>query len=720
MRHPIIRFVSTSIFISPFAAHAQDLLDPLVLTVTASRTPEDVSKIPQSVTVVGQDSLERNQAGIPVQTLAEETGVWGVNVASQGSPVIRGQMGNSVLYLWDGVRINNGALFAGPNGFFNQFPIGALDRIEVERGSGSVQYGSDAIGGVINLLPKRAAFSDKPDAGGDIITRYGTNNDGKTEIFDFHAGNDKVAIAGGLTWQDIGDYSGPHVGTLESTAFRSLGGYGDIAWRPANDQVLHLSFIESYIYDLQSYIQSKMNASGVPRVYTPDEQRGIMKLEYTLTDLGPWSDELKAYTYYQRYISLGDKIVQTGDIFQTTGTNADQDVLGLGIQNMVELNKWKLVYGTDYRVENLASNKSLQTVNAANNSVSESVPFGDVPDGTYDVFDSFATLSYRPIQPLLLTLGGRYEHTRIDSNPVAADVIPNAGYSISSLYIDKTWDSFTWNAGALYSFNKEFDLALNANSAFRTPTYSDLLSTGTPVYSSLTASIPSPNLKPVQSESIEIGPRYHTENFKCSVAAYYTHMHDMIVSTATGTVTIPGQGVFTATQNINDGDAFVAGIEVEASYKLSEGWTCFGNGAYTYGENTTIDDPLRFIPPLNGRLGIRYQEPAGRWWAEIGEVMACRLVHHAPQDQQDAGFSTDPGYGSPSATNPPLTSNYDIPGYVVTNVRGGFRVWDRTGSRLDVTIDINNLFNTSYREAYAQQELVAPGFGVVVGAKLTF
>jgi outer membrane receptor protein involved in Fe transport len=77
--------------------------------------------------------------------------------------------------------------------------------------------------------------------------------------------------------------------------------------------------------------------------------------------------------------------------------------------------------------------------------------------------------------------------------------------------------------------------------------------------------------------------------------------------------------------------------------------------------------------------------------------------------------------GSPNATNnPPYRSDYHIPGYALTNLRGGYKVWERAGRAFDVTVDLDNVFNEHYREVYSQQELVAPGFGAEVGARLTF
>lgn len=165
----------------------------------------------------------------------------------------------------------------------------------------------------------------------------------------------------------------------------------------------------------------------------------------------------------------------------------------------------------------------------------------------------------------------------------------------------------------------------------------------------------------------------------------------------------------------------MTGVEAAAAWAFSEGWTLFGNGSYTYGQDTTLDDPYRFIPPLNGVLGLRFESPTGKWWVEMVEVMAASLNRHALRDEQDSGFSTDPGLGSPNAaTNPPLRADFSIPGFAVTNLRAGMKVWEHESRALDLTLDLNNLLDTGYREAYAQQQPEAPGFGVVIGARLTF
>jgi outer membrane receptor protein involved in Fe transport len=705
---------------TPPPAGAAVTLPPVTVTAeTPLRTSEDLLNLPQSITVVEREALLRRQPPTPIEALQEEPGIWAVSVAAQGSPVIRGQIGNRVLYLWDGVRINNGALFGGPNGFFNQFPLGAMDHIEVIRGSGAVQYGSDAIGGVINIFSRRADFTDTLQTGGELYGRYGSNNDEYTETLDFHASGPTLAIAGGLTNQDVGDYRGPGEGRLSPTSFEALGGYLNLGFRPADGHTFRVSWIHNEREDVDSYVQSKLNANGVPRLFSPSEKRGIVKFDYTAEDLGAFSQELKMYAYYQYYDGIRDRRVQSGPSMTTTRTDTNQEVFGAGIQNAAKLGKVRWIYGLDYRYEDLASTLTQTLQGPGGRRVLE--PFGNTPDGSYDVFDVFTTVEYRATDSLLLSAGVRFENTHLDSGPVGSDVIPNAGYDVDDLRIDKDWQSVTWNVGAIYNLTQEWDLVANIGSGFRAPTYSDLLSAGPPVFSSRIASLPTPDLDPERSISYEIGTRYHSDRASASLTGYWTQLYDLVANETSGTVVIPGQGTFEAQRKSNNGEGYVTGVEFAMSYELTRDLLLFGNATYTYGQDTNSDDPLRFVPPLFGVVGLRYTAPSGRWWVEVVEVLAGRHSRHAPTDEQDAGFSKDPAFGSPNnSNNPPLRDDFDIPGWAVTNIRTGFKVWEQDLRSLDLTVNFNNVFDARYREAYSQQQKVAPGFGIVVGARLTF
>jgi outer membrane receptor protein involved in Fe transport len=77
----------------------------------------------------------------------------------------QGLTGNQTLILIDGIRLNNSTFRYGPNQYLNTIDPYIIERIEVAKGTGSVQYGTDALGGVIHVLTKEPVFNDKKKSG---------------------------------------------------------------------------------------------------------------------------------------------------------------------------------------------------------------------------------------------------------------------------------------------------------------------------------------------------------------------------------------------------------------------------------------------------------------------------------------------------------------------------------------------------------------------------
>lgn len=135
-------------------------LDPVV--VTASRTVQPLSEVPASISIITQEEIVNSGSTTLAEVLQHEVGVQVVNNGPLGSVAslsIRGSEAAQVLVLIDGIRMNS-----AQNGQFDlsQLPIALeqIERIEILRGPASNVYGANALGGVVQIITKKA--TDQP------------------------------------------------------------------------------------------------------------------------------------------------------------------------------------------------------------------------------------------------------------------------------------------------------------------------------------------------------------------------------------------------------------------------------------------------------------------------------------------------------------------------------------------------------------------------------
>ncbi len=174
--------IQSGLCADPFPAQAtssEKIVMPEIV-VTATRTAEEVSRIPANVSVITADELKKTGATTLPEALERLEGLdfrsYSGN-ASQSAIDIRGFGGDSPygksLILLDGRRLNRPDQ-ASVN--WLQIPITNIERIEVVRGAGSVLYGDSAIGGVINIITKRG--EGKPKASASVTTgSYGLHDE---------------------------------------------------------------------------------------------------------------------------------------------------------------------------------------------------------------------------------------------------------------------------------------------------------------------------------------------------------------------------------------------------------------------------------------------------------------------------------------------------------------------------------------------------------------
>ena len=130
-------------------------LDQVV--ITATRSEISLFDAPYSVDTVQPNRFDSNrQYKSLTDALKDVPGVMIQKTASgMGSPYLRGFTGFRTLLLFDGIRLNNSIMRDGPNQYWNTIDQNVVDRLEVIRGPSSVLFGSDAIGGTVNVISRR-------------------------------------------------------------------------------------------------------------------------------------------------------------------------------------------------------------------------------------------------------------------------------------------------------------------------------------------------------------------------------------------------------------------------------------------------------------------------------------------------------------------------------------------------------------------------------------
>ena len=193
------------------------------IVITANRYGSVGINTPEAVKVAGELSIRENQLRTAPEALSIAPGVF-VQKTNHGggSPFIRGLTGNQTLLLIDGIRLSNSTTRYGPNQYFNTIDVFSIEKMEVLRGGGSVQYGSDAIGGTIQAFSHQLRTTDESEWGSSILSRFATHGMEQSLRAGINYSNRKMALRSGVTIRNFGDIIGG-----DTTGLQSPTGYGE-------------------------------------------------------------------------------------------------------------------------------------------------------------------------------------------------------------------------------------------------------------------------------------------------------------------------------------------------------------------------------------------------------------------------------------------------------------------------------------------------------------
>jgi hemoglobin/transferrin/lactoferrin receptor protein len=686
------------------------------IVVTATRVAESVNESPQAVGVATQQELLRKQARTGFQTLAEEPGIF-LSQANESFrfPIIRGRREGDNVYLRDGVRQSQFQSL--------DFPIGLIERVEYIRGPGGIQYGSNAIGGVVNTITKKVDhFSEKPTFGGEVLGRYNSAIDELTEFGDVWMSSKRVNFFIGASHSEFGDVHGPREEDIKhSGGFRTTNWYTNIGIQVAKNHEVRMEYIGMGKEDQIFYGQSKRNKS-LPNNHLPFEDRDLTKISYKGTDIAPFLSEIKTWYFYNTNDRLSYQTLETATNRNTNENTVDEDSMGAGLQatSLLPIGKDnRLIYGIDWRLDDADQPRKLRSRTFAANTVTRRDIPALIPQNYYEVYDGWFIGEFNPLDRLQITAGLRYENTHFTSKPEAIDPVPP--FILDDITLDKTWNAFVYSFGANVKATEKLTFVTNVGSGFRVPQNFELLITGVQGNVSGVSTIPSTTLEPVESRTYDVGARYKSSRFKGSITGYYTELENLINFVNTNiTINAPGVGIVPTRRNENASTGYIYGVEADLQVRLIKQVSLLGNFTYTRGQNTEQDVPLRSIPPPFGLVGVRWEKEDGRWWAETWVNMVGRFYRDAPDDRTQQSFAREPGFGSANTTtNPPLRTGFEIPGYATWGIRGGGDICTKGTKKLSVVVAIENILNQHYRPPFAEIP-EAPGTSASISIHFKF
>ncbi len=624
------------------------------IVVSALRILQIQYESPQSISVLSQAELIMTAPRSSAEALFGLPGIFLQKTNhGGGSPIIRGLTGNQSLQMIDGIRLNNAISRYGPNQYFNTIDPNCISQIEVIRGAGSVQYGSDAMGGTIQVITKSPRFfADGFHAEGNLYGKLmssGMEQSGRTEL---ELGSRRVAFFGGYSLRNFGDLTGGvKIGRQDPTGYKEMSADLKASYRIAENQIFTLAYQFMLQDDVDRWDQVVQRGYHLWK-FDP-QNRYLAYARWDDYTTNKWFRHIRATASLNRseeqrvsrpegssiLTKEQDNITTYGFIAEATSQPSSGYRINSGIEyyhDVVQGSSSQEDMGTGERTEGRGAYPSgAQALNLA--------------------FFSLHTFDFRKFN---FTYGIRINHFRVTAIDDAFGDIRN------------TSTALVGNLGISYALTPGFEAVASVNSGFRAPNIDDLTKFGR--FDS-GFEVPISNLKPEKSLSAEIGFKAFTDQFSGSAVIFRNNLFDLIDrvrATYLGSNVYQGDTVY---RKGNADQAYIQGAELETAVNLVPNLSAFGSLMYTFG-STIEGEPLRRIPPLKGRIGLEFKNSEGYY-------VRPEFLFARKQDRLAKGDISDhriPAGGTP--------------GWMVFNLYAGMTI-----GRLSLNAGILNLFDETYK-----------------------
>ncbi|NJO91211.1 MAG: TonB-dependent receptor, partial [Chloroflexia bacterium] len=686
----------------------EGVIDINEVVISANRWEQNKGEVPNQILTLRTKDIENSN----VQTSADLLGtVAGVYIQKSqlggGSPMIRGFATNRILIVVDGVRMNNAIYRSGNLQNIISIDPNSTETAEIIMGPGTVIYGSDAIGGVMDFHSLSPALSENGirfNAG--AMARYSTANQEQTGHFHFSIGGKKFGLLTSVTYSDFGDlrmgssehdeYTRPeYVSRIngrdtvlinsdpniqKQSAYNQINLMQKIRFQPNSTWDIQYGFHYSKLGDVPRYDRLIEYSGGSLKYgdwyYGPQEWM-MHTLNVLYSGKSSLFDQMKVVAAYQDYEeSRHDRrfgrtnLRQRYEMVKAGSINLDFD------KSLDD--KSTLFYGFEL-VYNLVNSTGHET----DIETGETTPYASrYPDeSTYSSAAAYLDYKYKINEQLSLNAGLRYNQVWLNAE------FDNTFYPFPFKKMDINNGALNGSLGLVYNNASNWQFKLNASTGFRSPNIDDVGK----VFDSEPGNVVVPNqdLKPEYAYNLEFGiAKTIQSKIQIESAVFYTWLNNAMVRrdfTFGGEDSIMYDGEVSKVQALtNASNAYVYGIQVMLQAELFRNLYIKSSLTYTKGEEQDESDvytPLRHAAPLFGSTHLIYRRE--KLNIDLYSVYNSEISNKnlAPSE-----IAKPTIYATDSNGNP------YCPAWYTLNLKAGYQM-----QRFSWNIGLQNLLDAAYR-----------------------
>ena len=605
---------------------------------------------PFIVSSIAAKQIQQNGARTTPEALMGVSGVFLQKTNhGGGSAFIRGLTGNQTLLVIDGIRINNATYRYGPNQYLNTIDMFTLKKIDILKGIGAIEYGSDAMGGVIQMETKQNSLKDVGKLHISNTSKFLTHQMESTNRTEVQFAQKKWDFIGGISLKKYGDiWGGGNVCKQTPTGY-SENNY-DLKTKIKIDNKQEITISSQNTAQKNIPIYHKILLENFRANQMDDQIHNLHYVKYKYKGNNKLVNELIVNTSIQR--SIENRSIQKNNAVIIRNENDTIHTTGITAEIISKPTSfWTINTGFDYykdRVNSIANELNTITSN-------QIIKRGLYPNKSTYNNSSLFSIHYITAGKFKMITGIRYNFLNIK---ITDTDLGNIALKPSALVT---------NFGINYQVNKNNAVFGSFTSGYRAPNIDDL---GTLGIVDFRYEIPSYDLKPEKSLNVEIGYKYNSPKRNFTVSVFNMQLKDIIARVIVDGKVINGYNVYNK-KNIES--SYIKGAEFSYSQVLHSGFVVQTNATYTYGQNVSKNEPMRRIPPFFGQTSIA--------WNHKNITLACRHQFAGNQIRLAKGDLDDNRIGK-SGT----------PGWNTLNIDANIAL-----KHLDININLINLLNEKYK-----------------------